>query len=110
MEQMRVLVQTMADRPEKSHFPNVKLDERNFRSCKTFSNQRKDWREWKRQFMSAVRECDTSFADVVWAHEKLEEPLDLVKLDPTNTQLANNFYNRLISLTTGLLPNRRKCP
>ena len=47
----------------KDHLANVKLNERNFRSPSKFNTARSGWREWKRQSMSAVRECDVQFAD-----------------------------------------------
>ena len=51
--------------------------------------------------MSAVRECDTSFGDLLWGHEKLEKEIDILDFDPTQTQLAVNLHNRLIASTTG---------
>ena len=32
--------------------------------------------------MAAVRECDTTFADYVWAHEKLEEEVNIMTMYP----------------------------
>ena len=52
-------------------------------------------------FLAAVRECDTSFADYVRGHEKLEEEVNIMTMDPTQIQLAVNLHNRLISCTTG---------
>ena len=90
------------DRPQtKDRLANVRLDEVNFRSVGKFNNRRDGWKEWKLHFMAAVRECDTSFADYVWGHEKLEEEVNIMTMDPTQTQLATNLHNRLISCTTG---------
>ena len=74
------------DRPQakqKGHLANAKLNERNYRSITKFNNRRDGWREWKLHFMSAVRECDTSFADLVWGHEKLAREVDILDFDPT---------------------------
>ena len=82
-QQNQIMVNMMAmmqhDRPEpksRDHFANVKLDERNFRSLSKFNNSRSGWREWKRQFMSAVRECDVDFANFTWAFAKHAEEFD----------------------------------
>ena len=108
--QNQVMTNMMAmlqhDRPEvkaeKNHLANVKLDERNFRSVSKFNNLRSGWREWKRQFMAAVRECDVDFADFTWAFEQREEPVDhILEFNPTQAQLAVNLHNRLIAATTG---------
>ena len=89
------------DRPEtKEHLANVRPDERNFRTVGKFNNRREGWKEWKLHFMAAGRECDTTFADLVWAHEQLEEEVNIVNMNPTQTQLATNLHNRLISCTT----------
>ena len=53
----------------KEHLANARLDERNFRRIKTFTNKREDWREWKMHFMSSIRECDATFADYLWGIE-----------------------------------------
>ena len=47
-------------------------------------------------FISAVRECDTAFAD--W--EKQEDEVDEVSFSPAYTQLSATLYFRLIGLTT----------
>ena len=67
----------------KDRFANAKLDERNFRSVGKFNNRRDGWRDWKLHFMAAVRECDTSVADFVWGHEKLEVEVDIMGSDLT---------------------------
>lgn len=61
------MMQTMQhDRPEaKKRLANAKFDERNVRWVGKFSNKREVWKEWKMHFMAAVRECDTTFADLV---------------------------------------------
>ena len=51
--------------------------------------------------MAAVRECNTSFGDLLWGHEKLEKETDILDFDPTQTQLAVNLHNRLIGCATG---------
>ena len=90
------------DRPQaKDRLANVRLDERNFRTVGKFNNRRDGWEERKLHFMASVRECDTSFADYVWAHEKLGEEVNIMTMDPTQTQLATNLHNRLISCTIG---------
>ena len=80
---------------------NAKLDERCFRRCKELNNKEKSWPEWKQQLSSAVRECDASFADYLWATEQSDKVIDLMDLDPTQTQLSAVLYSRLTSLTTG---------
>ena len=71
----------------KEHLANARLDERNFRRIKDFSNKREDWKESKMHFTSSVRECDTSFADYLWTIEKNQGAagnveIDLVGLSP----------------------------
>ena len=39
---------------------------------------------------------------MVEVNETSEEPIDIVPLDPTHTQLATNMYNRLTACTSGL--------
>ena len=80
------------DRPEikaeRSHLANVRLYERNFRTVYEFNNLRSGWKEWKRQFMAAVRECDVDFADFTWAFEGREEPVDhSTELNPPKVRL-----------------------
>ena len=92
------------DRPEikAERLANVRLDERNFRTVPKFNNLRSGWREWKRQFIAAVRECDVDLAEFTWAFEGREEPIDHIhEFTPTQNQLSTNMHNRLISLTTG---------
>ena len=51
--------------------------------------------------MSAVRECDVTFADFTWVLEKQEQEVDIMSFDPTQSQLALNLHNRLIATTSG---------
>ena len=52
-------------------------------------------------FASAVRECDTTFADYLWRLEKsVDEEVDIVNLSPTYTQLSAALYSRLIGVTS----------
>ena len=108
MTQMAELAKTMAldKKGGKEHLANARLDERNFRRIKTFTNKREEWREWKMHFMSSVRECDASFADYLWGIEKRQGTeddveIDILSLDPTQTQLAGALSSRLIDVTTG---------
>ena len=92
------------DRPEAKaeKMANVRLDERNFRNVIKFNNLRSSWKEWKRQFLGAVRECDVDFCDYVETFEGREEQIDhILEYTPTHNQLSTNMYNRLISFTTG---------
>ena len=90
MTQMAELAKTMAldNKGGKEHLANARLDERNFRRIKTFTNKREDWREWKMHFMSSIRECDATFADYLWGIEKRQGTeddveIDILSLDPT---------------------------
>ena len=76
------------------------LDERAFRCCKTFDNKEESWMEWNAHFLSSVRDCDSTFAGYLWTGEKSAEPIDIIPLGPTNTQLAAVLYSRLSGLTT----------
>ena len=88
---------------EKSHLANCKLDEKYFRNVGKYNNLRSGWKEWRRQFPNAVRECDVDFADMVEAFEPLEEPIDhIAAFSVTQNQLSTSLYNRLISFTTGM--------
>ena len=60
---------------EKNHLANCKLDEKYFRNVGKFSNLKSGWKEWRRQFLNAVRECDVDFADMVEGFELLDEPI-----------------------------------
>ena len=102
MENMMQMMQH--DRPENKteKLANVRLDERNFRNVPKYNNLRSGWKEWKRQFMAAVRECDVDFADFVWTFESWTDPVDHIQhYNPTQIQLSTNMFSRLISLTTG---------
>ena len=86
---------------KKEHLANARFDERKFRRIKEFSDKREDWREWRMHFTSAVRECDTTFADYLWTIEKkLDEEVDIVNLSHTYTQLSAALYSRLIDVTS----------
>ena len=88
--------------PEKKQLENCKLDEKYFRNVGKYSNMKSGWKEWRRQFLNAVRECDVDWADMVEALEKLEEPIcHLNDYAPIQNQLSTNL-NRLISFTTGV--------
>ena len=72
------------DRPKaKERLANARLDERDSRTVGMFNNRREGWKEWELHFMAAVCECDTTFADLVWAHGKLEEEVNIVNMNPT---------------------------
>lgn len=102
MESMMAMMQH--DRPEvkAERLANVRLDERHFRNVPKYSKPRSSWKEWKRQFMAPVRECDVDFGDFVWEFEGREEPTDHIrKFNLTQNQFSTNMYKRLIALTTG---------
>ena len=104
-ESIKSMIQMMAldkKQPEKDHLANCKLDEKYFRSVGKFDNNRSSWKEWRRHFLNAIRECDVGWTTVVEVNETSQEPIDIVPLDPTQTQLATNMYNRLIACTSGL--------
>ena len=46
------------------YLASAKLDEKYFRSIDKFNNTKSGWKEWRRHFLNAVRECDDSFADI----------------------------------------------
>ena len=79
---------------------NVRLDERAFRRIDRFSNKREDWREWRTHLLTAVRECDKSFADQLVAYEKSEAVIEDTALNPTLQQLSATLQARLIALTS----------
>ena len=89
-------------KPEREHLANCRLDEKYFRSVGKFDNNRSSWKEWRSHFLNAIRECDVGFTTVVEVNETSEEPIDIVPLNPTETQLATNMYNRLTACTSGL--------
>ena len=108
MTQMAEVAKTMAldKKGGKEHLANARLDERNFRRIKTFTNKREEWREWKMHFVSSIRECDVAFADHLWGIEKRQGSeddvdIDIMPLDMTQTQLAGALSSRLIDVTTG---------
>ena len=59
--QMVKMVELLAA-SQKSHHSNVKLEVKNFTRIDKFSNRREDWRQWRKYFIAAIRECDVDFA------------------------------------------------
>ena len=99
-QQVTMMMQTFTA-AKKENLANARLDERSFRRIKEFANRREDWKEWEMHVASAVRECDTSFADYMWTLEKMEdEEVGIIQLGPTYTQLSAALYSRLIGVTT----------
>ena len=88
-----------ASTAQRPHLANAKLDERCFRRLDKFTNKREDWREWRMHFLTAVKECDTSFAESLKVYEKSETEIEEVSLNPTEQQLSAVLQARLISLT-----------
>ena len=82
------------------HLANVRLDERAFRRLDRFSNKREDWREWRTHLLTAVRECDESFADSLEGFEKSDKVIEKVDLTPTLRQLSATLQARLIAVTS----------
>ena len=78
---------------------NVRLDERAFRRLDKFTNKKDEWKEWRTQSLTAVRECDTGFATSLIAYEKAEDPIEDSGLIPTLAQLSATLQARLISVT-----------
>ena len=60
MGQMANILQMMQDDKKKNaHWmASSKLDEKYFRSLTKFDNTRSSWKEWRRHFLNAVRDCD----------------------------------------------------
>ena len=106
-ERMNAVMEMLAlDRrsatPEKSQLANCKLDEKYFRKVPTFNNTRSGWKEWRRHFLNALRECDVDWAEMVETLETMDEPIDNIRdYTPIQNQLSTNLYNRLIAFTTG---------
>ena len=85
-----------------NHLANVRLEEKHFRNVEKFNNIRSSWKEWRRQFLGAVRECDVAFADFVETFDTCEDPIDHISsYTPTQNLLSTTMYNRLIGFTTG---------
>ena len=84
-----------------NHLQPARLDERCFRRLEKFTNKRDEWREWKLHLLTAVRECDTDFAESLLKYEKLTESIDLVDLNKWEGQMTAILYSRLIQLTKG---------
>ena len=82
-----------------SHLAPVRFDERAFRRLEKFTNEREYWCEWKMHLLTRVRECDASFAESLLKNERQEEPIELVQLSQTQSQLSAIQQARLIGLT-----------
>ena len=81
------------------HMANVRLGERAFRRLDKFSNKKSDWKEWRTQLLTAIRECDTTFATTLVHHERSEEVIKNENLTPTLQQLSATLQARLVSVT-----------
>ena len=81
------------------HMANVRLDERAFRRLEKFSNKKSDWKEWRTQLLTAIRECDTTFATALVNYERSEEAVENTTLTPTLQQLSATLQARLVSVT-----------
>ena len=53
-----------------THMTNVRFDERAFRRLEKFTNEEDEWKEWRTQLLTAVRECDKGFADALVIFER----------------------------------------
>lgn len=106
LQYLKMMVDLMAHdkkQSDKSQLASCKMDEKYFRNVGKFSNLKSGWKEWRRHFLNAVRECDVGWADMVQGLEKRVDPIDhILDYDPTQCQLSTNMYNRLIAVTTGL--------
>ena len=101
---MTGILQMMADDKKKNahDMASSRLDEKYFRAITKSDNTKSGWKEWRRHFLNAVRECDDSFADLIEGYEEHDGPLDsLHAYNPTQGQQSTNLYNRLIGHTTG---------
>ena len=81
------------------HMANVRLDERAFRRLEKFSNKKSDWKEWRTQLLTAIRECDATFATALVNFERSEEAVENSALTPTLQQLSATLQARLVSVT-----------
>ena len=98
---MNMMQHDRKDNP-KRHLSNVRLEEKHFRNVAKFNNLCSSWKEWRRQFLNAVREGDVDFADFVETFDNREEPIDhITNYNPAQNQLSTKMYNRLIAYTTG---------
>ena len=77
---------------------NVRLEERAFRRLEKFTNKKDEWKEWRTQFLTAVRECDTGFATSLIAYEKAEDLVEDGGPTLTLQQLSATLQARLISV------------
>ena len=71
-ERKNAIMEMMAlDKKSNAHYmANARLDEKYFRSIDKFNNTKSGWKEWRRHFLNAVRECDVGFADLIEGYEK----------------------------------------
>ena len=60
----------------RSSLANCRLDERSFRRLDKFDNKVDSWKEWWREFLSAVGEQDTEFVNFLWTVERQKEEVD----------------------------------
>ena len=106
LAQMASILQVIADDKKRSaHWmASGKLDENYFRSIVKFDNTKSSWKEWRRHFLNAVRDCDDSFSDLIEGLEKSPTPIDNLSSysNATQVQQSTNLYNRLIGCTTGI--------
>ena len=65
---------------------NVRLDERAFRRLEKFTNEKDEWKEWRTQLLTAVRECHKGFADALVIFEKEEYVIKDDAMTPTQQQ------------------------
>ena len=78
---------------------NVRLDERAFRRLDQFSNKKSEWKEWRTQLLTAIRECDATFATTLVNYEKSEDPIENSLLTPTLQQFSATLQAWLFSVT-----------
>ena len=71
-ERMNTIIEMMAHAKKNSmyYLANAKLDEKYFRTVEKFNNTKSGWKEWRRHFLNAARECDVGFADILECYEK----------------------------------------
>ena len=67
---------------------NVRLGERAPKRIDRLSNKTDKWREWVTHLLTAVRECDKSFADSLERFEKSDKVIEDTDLIPTLQQLS----------------------
>ena len=77
----------------------VRLDERAFRRLQKSTYKKDEWKGWRTQFLTAIRECDKGFADALVIFEKEEDVINDDDMAPTQQQLSATLQARLISFT-----------